>query len=197
MQVLEDLEALVQLLSSRGAEAEHNVSHLQTQVTSLQAAASQSSKGQEACNKQIDTLKKEAVVTKRVLLRTSKWRCTDIDSAPDYMGERLAFLIHACSSGKTLPCACAQFQASQAHVHTARSHHNMPMHTQAALQELTTAKAELSSAKSEGTKHKEQCSDLQSQNAALSSDLRHTQQSLTAAQVMLRIIVCPQPLSSP
>ena len=96
MQVLEDLEALVQLLSSRAAEAEHNVSSLQTQVTSLQAAASQSSNGQEACNKQIDNLKKEAVVAKRVLLRTTKWRCTDIDSAPDYMAARHPFNSHTC-----------------------------------------------------------------------------------------------------
>ena len=66
--MLEDLEALVKLLGSRAAEAEHNVTSLQTQVTSLHAAASQSSKDQAASSKQMDTLNKGAAVAKRVLL---------------------------------------------------------------------------------------------------------------------------------
>ena len=57
------------------------------------------------------------------------------------------------------------------------------MHSEGDLQELTVAKAELSSAKSDGSKHKNQCSELQSHNATLSSELRHSQQNLTAAQV--------------
>lgn len=73
----------------------------------------------------------------------------------------------------------------------------MSMYAQAALQELTVVKAELASVKSEGSKHKEKCSDLQSQNASLSSEVKHTQQSLTAAQVMLKSTLCPQPFSSP
>ncbi|KAL3148500.1 hypothetical protein ABBQ38_013942 [Trebouxia sp. C0009 RCD-2024] len=115
--VLEDLEALVKLLGSRAAEAEHNVTSLQTQVTSLHAAASQSSKDQAASSKQMDNLNKGAAVAKR---------------------------------------------------------------------ELTVVKAELASVKSEGSKHKEKCSDLQSQNASLSSEVKHTQQSLTAAQAKVK-----------
>lgn len=64
------------------------------------------------------------------------------------------------------------------------------LYIQSGLQELTIAKAELFSAQSEGSKHKDKCSALQSQNASLSSELKHTQQSLTAAQVMLRLIFC-------
>lgn len=73
----------------------------------------------------------------------------------------------------------------------------MSMYVQAALQELTIAKAELASVKTEGSKHKEKCSDLQLQNASLNSELKHTEQSLTAAQVMIRPMLCPQPCSSP
>ena len=66
LQVLEDLEALVRLLSTRASDAERNASSLQKQVTGLRAAAGQSSRDQAACNKQIDALKKEAAVAKRV-----------------------------------------------------------------------------------------------------------------------------------
>lgn len=51
------------------------------------------------------------------------------------------------------------------------------------VQELTVVKAELASAKAEGSKHKQRCDDLQSQNATMTLDLKHTQQSLSSTQV--------------
>ena len=51
------------------------------------------------------------------------------------------------------------------------------------IQELTVVKAELASAKAEGSKHKQRCDDLQSQNATMTSDLKHSQQSLSSTQV--------------
>jgi len=51
------------------------------------------------------------------------------------------------------------------------------------IQELTVVKAELASAKAEGRKHKQRCDDLQSQNATMTSDLKHSQQSLSSTQV--------------
>ena len=67
VQVLEDLEALVKLLSSRASDAEYSASSLQEEVTYLHAAADQSSKDQAACNLQLNSLKKEAGIAKRVL----------------------------------------------------------------------------------------------------------------------------------
>lgn len=67
VQVLEDLEALVALLISRASDAECTASSLQKQVTSLHAAADQSSKDQAGCNAQLKTLNKEAGIAKRVL----------------------------------------------------------------------------------------------------------------------------------
>ena len=66
-QVLEDLEALVKLLSSRASDAEHTSSSLQQQVTSLQAAVSHAGKDQAASTKQSELLKKEAAAAKRVI----------------------------------------------------------------------------------------------------------------------------------
>lgn len=51
------------------------------------------------------------------------------------------------------------------------------------MQELTVAKAELVSAKAESSKHKERCDDLQSQHATMVSDVKHSRQSLSSAQV--------------
>ncbi len=51
------------------------------------------------------------------------------------------------------------------------------------VQELTVVKAELASAKAEGSKHKQRCDDLQSQHATMTSDLKHSQQSLSSTQV--------------
>lgn len=66
VQVLEDLEALVKLLSSRASDAEHTASSLQKQVTTLHATADQSGKDQAACKLQLDTLRKEAGTAKQV-----------------------------------------------------------------------------------------------------------------------------------
>ena len=67
VQVLEDLEALVKLLSSRTSDAEHTASSLQKKVKTLHAAADQSGQDQAACKLQLDTLKKEAGAAKQVL----------------------------------------------------------------------------------------------------------------------------------
>lgn len=67
VQVLQDLEALVKLLSSRASDAEHTASSLQRQVKTLHSAADQSGKDQAACKLQLDTLKKEAGAAKQVL----------------------------------------------------------------------------------------------------------------------------------
>lgn len=67
VQVLEDLEALIKLLSSRASDAEHTASSLQKQVTTCHAAADQSGKDQAACKLQLDILKKEAGAVKQVL----------------------------------------------------------------------------------------------------------------------------------
>lgn len=80
MQVLEDLEALVKLLSSRASHAEGTASSLQKQVTSLHAAADQSSKDQAACSAQLHTSKKEAGIAKRVLVPATLL-CTKLASA--------------------------------------------------------------------------------------------------------------------
>ena len=55
------------------------------------------------------------------------------------------------------------------------------------LQELTVVKTELASAKTEGSSNKEKCESLQSQNTVLSSDLKHSQQSFSTAQVQLML----------
>ena len=67
VQVLEDLEALVKLLSSRASDAESSASNLQKHVTALRATADQASKDQAALSKQQETSKKEAAAAKRVL----------------------------------------------------------------------------------------------------------------------------------
>ena len=92
VQVLEDLEALVKLLSSRASDAQCSANSLQNEVTTLHAAADQSSKDQAACNSQHNTLKKEAGIAKRVLapaaLLCTKWSSASILEAypaPDQM----------------------------------------------------------------------------------------------------------------
>ncbi|DBA92760.1 hypothetical protein WJX77_004078 [Trebouxia sp. C0004] len=117
--VLEDLEALVQLLSARACDAEEAAAQLQQDVTAAHAAADRSSNDQLASSKQADSSKKEAANAKR---------------------------------------------------------------------ELTVVKAELASAKAESGKHKQRCDDLQSQNAAMTSDLKHSQQSLSSTQVKLQVV---------
>ncbi len=68
LQVLEDLEALVKLLSARANEAEDTAAKLQQEVTAARAAADRASKDQLAASKQADHLKKEAATAKRVCL---------------------------------------------------------------------------------------------------------------------------------
>ncbi|DBA66413.1 TPA: hypothetical protein ACH3X2_002392 [Trebouxia sp. C0005] len=117
--VLEDLEALVKLLSARACDAEEAAAQLQQDVTAAHAAADRASNDQLASSKQADISHKEAVNAKR---------------------------------------------------------------------ELTVVKAELASAKAEGSKHKQRCDDLQSQNATMTLDLKHTQQSLSSTQVKLQVV---------
>ncbi len=65
-QVLEDLEALVQLLSARARVAEEAAAQLQQDVTAAHAAADRASNDQLASSKQADSSKKEAANAKRV-----------------------------------------------------------------------------------------------------------------------------------
>ena len=52
------------------------------------------------------------------------------------------------------------------------------------MQELVVVKAESASRSAEVSKTKQQCSELQSQNAAMAIDLKHHQRDLAAAQVL-------------
>jgi len=65
-QVLEDLEALVKLLSARARDAEEAATQLQQDVTAAHAAADRASNDQLASSKQADSSKKEAANAKRV-----------------------------------------------------------------------------------------------------------------------------------
>ena len=66
--VLEDLEALVKLLSTRAHNAEFTAEKLQQELTASRAATDRASKDHLASSKQADSLKKEASAAKRVSL---------------------------------------------------------------------------------------------------------------------------------
>lgn len=66
LQVIEDLEALVKLLSARARDAEEAAVQLQQDVTAAHAAADRASNDQLASSKQADSSKKEAANAKRV-----------------------------------------------------------------------------------------------------------------------------------
>ena len=66
LQVLEDLEALVKLLSARACDAEEAAAQLQQDVKAAHAAADRASNDQLASSKQADSSKKEAANAKRV-----------------------------------------------------------------------------------------------------------------------------------
>ena len=186
VQVLEDLEALITLLSSKASVAECTASSLQKHVTSLHAAADQSSKDQAACDARLNTLKKEAGTAKRVLAPAALLciKCSSASmmvayQASDQTLKKCINLVLKCTCPVTYIHAFLQTPIFVAFLLA----WSQPIYIRGCPQELTVARAELSSAKSEGSKYKSQCNELQSQNATLSSELRHSQQDLTAAQV--------------
>ena len=82
-------------------------------------------------------------------------------------------------------CGCHVCVCTSAAVATLKLviHYNGPHCCLDALQDLIVTKAELASAHSEGCRYKEQCDELKSQNSTLASDMKHSRQSLTSAQV--------------
>lgn len=110
--MLEDLEALVKLLSARACDAEEAAAQLQQDVTAAHAAADRASNDQLASSKQADISHKEAVNAKRVcwalvsLSESKPWLCCILTSA-DY-----AVLTHGaltcpgvdCSQGRAGQC---------------------------------------------------------------------------------------------
>ena len=71
--MLEDLEALVKLLSARARDAEEVAAQLQQDVTAAHAAADRASNDQLASSKQADSSKKEVAHAKRVCLALVLW----------------------------------------------------------------------------------------------------------------------------
>ena len=70
VQVLEDLEALVDLVTTRAHDAESKAQQLQHDLTAAQSAADQASAKHQASSKQLDVSKKEASAAKRVRSQT-------------------------------------------------------------------------------------------------------------------------------
>ena len=63
---MEDLEALVKLLSARALDTEDAADKLKRELTTAHAANDRATKEQLAISKQADSLKKEAAAAKRV-----------------------------------------------------------------------------------------------------------------------------------
>ena len=66
VQVLEDLEALVKLLTTRAHDSEQKLKQLQHGASTANLAAESAKAEQQACSKQLETSKKEAATAKRV-----------------------------------------------------------------------------------------------------------------------------------
>ena len=81
VQVLEDLEALVDLVTTRAHDAESKAQQLQHDLAAAQSAADQATAKRQTSSKQLDASKKEAAAAKRVcswmLLRCSAQHCQD------------------------------------------------------------------------------------------------------------------------
>ena len=112
VQVLEDLEALVKLISSRASDAQLTADTLQEQVTTFKDKAEHASKELATSAKQLDASKKDAAAAKRVCAQFLLTVCCTIGNA-----DHVTFIIEHCSL-----CRCMLFCVQSIRISAFRQH---------------------------------------------------------------------------